>query len=125
MLVDFYDSLAATIKALRDEHLNELRSEQMKCMAAGELQFSHLEMHMEDLNAAWEDIEETFHDVIDKIDPQSFEDGMRAYRNTLNVFRHKLEEFDDGTLPLTNLDSTILSTKLKSAEATLLGLWRE
>lgn len=83
------------------------------------MQFSHLELHMEDLNEAWEDIEETFHDVLEKIDPQSFEEGMRAYRNTLNVFRHKIEEFDDGTLPLTNLNSAILSEKLRKADESL------
>lgn len=109
MLIDFYDAVTASISAMRDQHLEELRVEQMKCIAAGEMQFSHLELHMEDLNEAWEDIEETFHDVLEKIDPQSFEEGMRAYRNTLNVFRHKIEEFDDGTLPLTNLNSAILS----------------
>jgi hypothetical protein len=41
---------------------------------------------------------------------------MRTYRNTLNVCKHKLEEFDDGLLPLTTIDSALLEDKLKNAE---------
>lgn len=123
MLIDFYDAVVASISTLRDQHLEELRAEQMKYVGAGEMQFSHLELHMEDLNEAWQDIEETFHDVMEKIDPQSFEEGMRAYHNTLNVFRHKIEEFDDGTLPLTNFNSAILSEKFRNAEESLHAIW--
>jgi hypothetical protein len=50
---------------------------------------------------------------------------MRTYRNTLNVCKHKLEEFDDGLLPLTSIDSALLEDKLKNAEEVLLALWHE
>jgi hypothetical protein len=45
---------------------------------------------MEDLNEAWEDIEETIQDVVERIDAASYDEGMRTYRNTLNMVKHKL-----------------------------------
>lgn len=49
---------------------------------------------------------------------------MRTYRNTLNVFRHKLEEFEETFQPFA-FDQNTLSAKLKQVEDNLLALWKE
>jgi hypothetical protein len=125
LLTDFYDQLLATVEGIRDNHLREFRLEQGKSLAAGEMHYSNLGLHLEDLDEAWEDIEDTFQEVVEKIDPQSFEDGMRTYRNTLSVFRHKLEEFEDVFTQLTTYDEAALTDKLRTAEASVLELWKE
>lgn len=62
---------------------------------------------------------------MEKIDQYSFEDGMRTYRNTLNVFRHKLEEFEDVFAHLPTYDEENLRSQLRTAEESILNVWRQ
>jgi hypothetical protein len=64
-------------------------------------------------------------DVIEKIEASSYDEGMRTYKNTLNIFRHKIEEFEDGFEDFTTYDQRSLGTKVKKFEDKLLELWSE
>jgi hypothetical protein len=50
---------------------------------------------------------------------------MRTYGNTLNVFKHKLEELDELFEGFTVYDQRMLTAKVKGFENQLLDLWSD
>lgn len=50
---------------------------------------------------------------------------MRTYGNTLNVFKHKLEELDELFEGFTVYDQRTLTAKVKGFENQLLDLWSD
>lgn len=63
--------------------------------------------------------------MVEKISHEAYEDGMRTYGNTLNVFKHKLEELDEIFEGFTIYDQRMLTAKVKGFESQLLDLWND
>ena len=87
--------------------------------------YENLKMHMDDLNEAWNDIEQTIQDVVERVDASDYQEGIRAYRNTLNIFKHKIEEYEDNISNFTTYEPKTLENKVKAFENNLMDIWEE
>ena len=78
---------------MRNDHLADLEEEHQKNVGEAAAWQTLLRGHVDDVNSAWTDINENIRDIVDNVDQQNFEACMKDYRQDVDVFNQKIDEY--------------------------------
>lgn len=113
----------AIVKKMREDHLGDLRAEKERSVQGASLGQDNLRLHVEELGEVWEDIEANIRQIVEQVDQPSYDGCMNTYRNSLQLFRHKLEEYSEEEQHFTTYVPQDLQAKLELFQQQLMELW--
>ena len=86
---------------MRNDHLADLEEQHQKNVGESAAWQTTLKVHLDDVNSAWTDINENMRDIVENVDQQSFEICMKDYRQDVEIFSQKIDEYSEVMNPTT------------------------